>query len=55
MNPIPSMNVLPLMLVHGAHTEREFGVLSSLPERAKALALFLHAWPERIDGILAGD
>jgi glutamate carboxypeptidase len=38
----------------GAHTEREFGVLASLPERAQALALFLHAWPERIDGILAG-
>ena len=40
---------------NGAHTEREFGVLASLPERAKALALFLHAWPGRIDGILAGD
>ena len=39
---------------NGAHTEREFGVLASLPERAKALALFLHAWPGRIDGILAG-
>ena len=38
----------------GAHTEREFSVLASLPERAQALALFLHAWPERIDGILAG-
>jgi glutamate carboxypeptidase len=38
----------------GAHTEREFGVLASLAERAQALALFLHAWPERIDGILAG-
>jgi glutamate carboxypeptidase len=29
----------------GAHTEHEFGVLDSLPERAGALALFLHAWP----------
>jgi len=38
----------------GAHTEREFAVLDSLPERAKALALFLHAWPERIDAILKG-
>ncbi len=38
----------------GAHTEREFAVLESLPERAKALALFLHAWPARIDAILAG-
>lgn len=38
----------------GAHTEREFAVLSSLPERAKVLALFLHAWPERIDSVLAG-
>ena len=38
----------------GAHTEREFGVLSSLPERASALALFLHAWPDRIDGIISG-
>jgi len=38
----------------GAHTEREFAVLSSLPERAKALALFLHSWPERIDAIIAG-
>jgi glutamate carboxypeptidase len=40
---------------NGAHTEWEVGVLESLPERAKALALFLHAWPERIDGILSGE
>jgi len=39
----------------GAHTEREFAVVASLPERAKALALFLHAWPDRIDGILSGQ
>jgi glutamate carboxypeptidase len=39
----------------GAHTEREFAVLSSLPERASALALFLHAWPGRIDAIIAGE
>ena len=38
----------------GAHTEREFAVLSTLSERAKALALFLHTWPERIDSIVAG-
>ena len=38
----------------GAHTEREFAVLDTLTERAQALALFLHAWPDRIDGILAG-
>jgi len=38
----------------GAHTEREFAVLSSLTERASALALFLHAWPDRIDGIISG-
>lgn len=38
----------------GAHTEREFAVLESLAERAKALALFLHSWPGRIDGILGG-
>jgi glutamate carboxypeptidase len=40
---------------NGAHTEWEVGVLESLPERAKALALFLHAWPERIGGILSGS
>ena len=39
---------------NGAHTEHEFGVLATLPERAQALALFLHAWPDRIDGILTG-
>jgi glutamate carboxypeptidase len=39
----------------GAHTEHEFAVLSSLPERASALALFLHAWPDRIDGIINGE
>jgi glutamate carboxypeptidase len=31
----------------GAHTEHEFAVLASLPERAQTLALFLHRWPER--------
>lgn len=30
-----------------AHTEREFGVPSSLVRRAQALALFLDAWPAR--------
>jgi glutamate carboxypeptidase len=39
----------------GAHTEREFAVLDTLTERAQALALFLHAWPARIDGILTVD
>jgi glutamate carboxypeptidase len=39
----------------GAHTEREVAILASLPERASALALFLHAWPDRIDGIIAGE
>ncbi|MFN8523578.1 MAG: M20 family metallopeptidase [Chloroflexota bacterium] len=28
----------------GAHTEHEFAVLDSLPERAQVLALFLHRW-----------
>jgi glutamate carboxypeptidase len=31
----------------GAHTEREVGEVASLPERAAALALFLHRWYER--------
>jgi glutamate carboxypeptidase len=39
----------------GAHTEHEFAVLSTLTERAQALALFLDAWPGRIDGILGGE
>lgn len=39
----------------GAHTEREVAVLASLPGRAAALALFPDAWPDRIDGIMAGD
>jgi len=39
----------------GAHTEREVAVIASLPERAAALALFLDAWPDRIDGIIAVD
>lgn len=39
---------------NGAHTDREVGVLASLPERATALALFLHAWTDRIDGIIQG-
>jgi glutamate carboxypeptidase len=40
---------------NGAHTEHEFAVLSTLTERAQALALFLDAWPGRIDGILGGE
>ena len=39
---------------NGAHTDREFAVLASLPERATALALFLHAWADRIDEIIQG-
>jgi hypothetical protein len=39
----------------GAHTEHEFAVLDSLSERASALALFLHAWTDRIDGIIGGQ
>ena len=35
----------------GAHTEHEFGVIDSLPERAQALALFLHAWPRHADSL----
>jgi glutamate carboxypeptidase len=38
----------------GAHTEREFAVVDSPWERAGVLALFLHAWTDRIDGILRG-
>lgn len=33
----------------GAHTEHEFAVLDSLPERAQTLALFLHRWPRHAD------
>jgi glutamate carboxypeptidase len=35
----------------GAHTEHEFGVLDSLPERAQTLALFLHRWPAHAEGL----
>ena len=33
----------------GAHTEHEFAVVESLPERAGVLALFLHNWPAHAD------
>ena len=39
----------------GAHTEREFAIVDSLSERAAVLALFLHTWPDRIEGILNGQ
>lgn len=36
----------------GAHSDREFMVLSSLVERAQVLALFLAAWPDRADQLV---
>jgi len=39
----------------GAHSDREFMVLSSLVERAQVLALFLAAWPDRADQLAALD
>ena len=35
----------------GAHTEHEFAVVDSLPERAQTLALFLHGWPAHADSL----
>jgi glutamate carboxypeptidase len=35
----------------GAHSDREFIVLSSVVRRAQVLALFLNDWPDRIEGI----
>ncbi|MBI3969615.1 MAG: M20/M25/M40 family metallo-hydrolase, partial [Chloroflexi bacterium] len=37
----------------GAHSDREFIVVSSLAERAKVLALFLNTWPARADQLPA--
>jgi glutamate carboxypeptidase len=39
----------------GAHSDREFIVLSSIVRRAQVLALFLNDWPDRIDEIQASS